>query len=88
MMKANQIIDRESYVKFRRDWKAVYSYVSEEIRASKRAANSMNWRRNSISMVKTHSRGQAETAMLSRRANELMLELTEAKARRPHREQA
>jgi len=87
-MKANQIIDRESYVKFRRDWKAVYSYVSEEIRASKRAANSMNWRRNSISMVKTHSRGQAETAMLSRRANELMLELTEAKARRPHREQA
>ena len=87
-MKSNQIIDRGSYVKLRRDWKAVYSYVSEEIRASKRAANSMNCRRNSISMVKTHSRGQAETAMLSRRANELMLELTEAKARRPHREQA
>ena len=51
-MKANQIIDRESYVKFRRDWKAVYSYVSEEIRASKRASNSMNWRRNSISVCR------------------------------------
>jgi hypothetical protein len=84
-MDANQIVDRESYVKFRRDWKAVYSYITEEIRSSKRASNSMNWRRNSISMVKTHSRGQAETAMLSRRANALMQELTEAKARRPLR---
>lgn len=87
-MNANQIIDRESYIKFRRDWKAVYRYVSDEIRASKRAANSMNWRRNSISMVKTHARGQTEAAMLSRRANMLMQELTEAKARRPLRTQA
>lgn len=86
-MKAEQIVDRNTYIRFRRDWKAVYNYISEEIRESKRAANSMNWRRNSLSMVKTHSRGQMETAVLRRRANDLMIELEEAKARRPYRQE-
>lgn len=82
-MKAEQIIDRDTYRQFRREWKIKYNFISEEIRASKRDANALNWRKNSMSAEKHRSRGQRDTAALRRRANMLNAELDAAKARRP-----
>jgi hypothetical protein len=82
-MKAEQIIDRDTYREFRREWKIKYNFISDEIRASKREANALNWRKNSMSAEKHRARGQRETAALRRRANMLNAELAAAKKKRP-----
>ena len=82
-MKPEQIVDRESYVQFRREWKIKYNFISDEIRAAKREGNALNWRRNSMSAEKQRARGQRETAALRRRANMLNQELDQAKGYRP-----
>lgn len=86
-MKAEQIIDRDTYRQFRREWKIKYNFISDEIRITKRKANALNWRKNSISAEKHRARGQRETAALRRRANVLMLELDAAKLRRPSKQE-
>ena len=82
-MKAEQIIDRDTYRQFRREWKIKYNFISDEIRASKREANALNYRKNSMSAEKHRARGQMETAALRRRARMLNGELEAAKMRRP-----
>ena len=82
-MKAEQIIDRDTYRQFRREWKIKYNFISDEIRNSKRDSNALNWRKNSMSAEKHRARGQRETAALRRRANQLNRELEMAKDRRP-----
>lgn len=82
-MHFEQIVDRDTYRQFRREWKIKYNFISEEIRASKREANAMNWRKNSMSAEKQRARGQRATAMLRRAANRLNVELYLAKLRRP-----
>jgi hypothetical protein len=82
-MKAEQIIDRDTYREFRREWKILYNFISDEIRSSKREANALNWRKNSMSAEKHRARGQRETAALRRRANMLNAELAVAKKKRP-----
>ena len=51
-MKPEQIIDRDTYKQFRREWKIKYNFISDEIRVAKREANAMNWRKNSMSAEK------------------------------------
>lgn len=82
-MKAEQINDRDTYRQFRREWKIKYNFISDEIRASKRDANALNWRKNSMSAEKHRARGQRVTAALRLRARALNMELEAAKDRRP-----
>lgn len=77
------ITDRKSFMKFRQDWKAVYSFVSGEIRLAKKMQVDANPR--SMSGQKTISKGQVEVAVLRKRARELMEDLESAKAMRPVR---
>ena len=54
-MKPEQIVDRESYVQFRREWKIKYNFISDEIRASKREGNALNWRRKDRKSTRLNS---------------------------------
>ncbi len=63
--------NRKTYLEYRADWKARYKELSEEIRETRAAIKTSDQDRASVL--------QAEKAMLRRKANRMMLELTEAK---------
>lgn len=62
---------RETYLSYRASWKARYRALSEEIRANKRAQAANKGGDNSVLQSKLH--------YLRSDANDLMVELTEAK---------
>ena len=62
---------RETYIAFRADWRGRYKAVSEEIRAAKRKMAQMKGQDTSSEQYRLH--------VLRTRANNMMLQLAEAK---------
>jgi hypothetical protein len=78
MMSSNQVVSRETYLKFRQEWKNVYKSLSSEIRETRKIA-----RTPGDSDAQAHA--QSRLVYLRQKARNMMEELDVVKAKRPVR---
>lgn len=82
-MNSNDVIDRDSFLKYRANWKVVYAFFTDEIRTLKKVRAGHNVWPSNRKFPMDRSKVQRETSIMRKRASDLMKDLEQAKARRP-----
>jgi hypothetical protein len=82
-MNSNDVIDRDSFLKYRATWKVVYAFITEDIRTLKQVRSGQNVWPSNRQFPKDRSKVQRETSIMRKRASDLMKDLARAKAKRP-----